>query len=256
MTPSLIADFLTNGYVVIPNFYSPARLATLTSKLGRLLSSRVGPPFLAPSDLDVLPSDGPPDLARKRAAARRLASLSSTNGSGGVLDVHHSAALDELRTDPALFLVFRNIWHYSYAVKAEGFDHPFTSVFGGGEGGGGGVPGGEESAEDELDCDFSQAYAVVDRIGWRVPCILGSAPPPPPRASPWTRAPALSPAPAPSRRCSVRSRHTSTAVPSDSSRASPPPSRRSRPSGLPSPPERLTPLPQTGSGGQCSASLA
>ena len=159
---------------MIPDFYSPSQVSSLTASLSHTLSRRV--PGLDPSDLEVLPSDDAASLSRKRSSALSLASLSSTGGSGGVLDVHHSSALDNVRTDEELFLVFRNLWHYSYGERAEGFEHPFRQRGGSGDDGGGGD-------DDENFVDFSEGYAVSDRIGWRVPESLGSSSSPPPPSS-------------------------------------------------------------------------
>eukprot|EP00562_Extubocellulus_spinifer_P004897 CAMPEP_0178535502 /NCGR_PEP_ID=MMETSP0696-20121128/35577_1 /TAXON_ID=265572 /ORGANISM="Extubocellulus spinifer, Strain CCMP396" /LENGTH=397 /DNA_ID=CAMNT_0020167641 /DNA_START=73 /DNA_END=1266 /DNA_ORIENTATION=- len=89
------------------------------------------------------------------ATGHQLASLSSTNGSGGVLDLFYMGWKLDIALNERLFDMTKQLWRESYCHSGEEFDelseadqykwHPFGAF------------------------DVDKGYAYIDRIGYRLP---------------------------------------------------------------------------------------
>ena len=92
------------------------------------------------------------------ASAMAFSKLSSTNGSGGVLDVFYEEWKFEVSTNPKLYAITRQLWEAGYCHKGETKDqlpqieqhrwHPFGP----------------------FDC--RRGYSYIDRVGYRLPSEL------------------------------------------------------------------------------------
>jgi hypothetical protein len=89
------------------------------------------------------------------ASARSFSKLSSTNGSGGVLDLFYEAWKMEIATNPKLFSITQQLWSAGYCHNGESREslsqeetfqwHPFGP----------------------FNC--TKGYAYIDRVGYRLP---------------------------------------------------------------------------------------
>jgi hypothetical protein len=103
------------------------------------------------ASLGVITSDGCWDEASGKALSR----LSSTNGSGGVLDIFYPDWKMDLATHPRFFAITRQLWNASFCHQGEAKEdisvdnqfkwHPYGKF------------------------DTSKGYAYIDRIGYRIP---------------------------------------------------------------------------------------
>jgi hypothetical protein len=91
-------------------------------------------------------------------SARAFSKLSSTNGSGGVLDLFYEEWKFEISTNSKLFAMTRQLWAAAYCHDGE------TK---------------HQLAQDELyrwhpfgSFDCSRGYAYIDRVGYRLPSDL------------------------------------------------------------------------------------
>ena len=92
------------------------------------------------------------------ASARAFSKLSSTNGSGGVLDVFYEDWKFEVSTNPKLYAITRQLWKAGHCHEGEAKDqlshaeqyrwHPFGP----------------------FDC--RKGYSYIDRVGYRLPSEL------------------------------------------------------------------------------------
>jgi len=142
LTPSQIETYLRDGVLVLPNVLSPKQLDDARIGLHNNLLHQHG---VDPDDL--------------RRTGHNLQKLSSTNGSGGVLDIFYPQFKMDVGTNEKIFEVTSQLWETAYCHKGETEDemidtndyfmyHPFGS----------------------FDCD--RGYMYIDRIGYRLPTKL------------------------------------------------------------------------------------
>jgi hypothetical protein len=87
------------------------------------------------------------DNLESTGAGLRL--LSSTNGSGGVLDIFYESFKLKLAEHPKIFSIITQLWDNTFSSgKLRDFEHPFG----------------------QLNC--KQGFAYIDRVGFRVPSRL------------------------------------------------------------------------------------
>ena len=136
---STIESFLLKGMCVVP-LLSPGECANLLSEINEIITHRT----------HFVPHCGPPcTLSHLHDLNRSICSrLSSTNGAGGVMDVHYDPALDKIRTDQRIFSIISKLWQSSYGQSREGFELP---------------------PEVRKAFEFDKGYCTCDRICYRVP---------------------------------------------------------------------------------------
>ena len=96
----------------------------------------------------------------EEASIRAFAALSSTGGSGGVLDIFYDEWKMKLACDPSLFAITTQLWKAAYCHAGEAQEslskddqhrwHPFGAI------------------------DPSKGYVYIDRIGYRLPTELST----------------------------------------------------------------------------------
>jgi Protein of unknown function (DUF1479) len=127
-----VATFRRDGVLVVPHILSPDELTAahrgLSASLWRL--ARV-------------------DTANLAGTGHGLTRLSSTNGSGGVLDVFYEEWTCRIATHPRLWQVTTELWRALYS-----HDH--------------------QHQHHNVDVDFQQGYCYLDRIGYRLPTALAT----------------------------------------------------------------------------------
>jgi len=120
-------EFRQNGVVVIPSVISEKKVNQTLIDLDKYLS------FVGVDSSDL------------QNTGNNLTKLSSTNGSGGVLDVYYEPWKLSLNEDEQVVCTLQDLWHYTYASGTqENFTHPFGAF------------------------DASKGYMYVDRICYRV----------------------------------------------------------------------------------------
>lgn len=131
LTKEQLDTFATDGVLVVENILTPTELDSAKEGLYEVLNSH---------------GVNPHDLTN---TGRNLMNLSSTNGSGGVLDVFYTPFQLKIACHERLFQVTKELWKMEYAVddKGEGSTrvHPF----------------GEFNVEE--------GFVYLDRIGYRIP---------------------------------------------------------------------------------------
>jgi ectoine hydroxylase-related dioxygenase (phytanoyl-CoA dioxygenase family) len=135
-----IETFLESGYLVVENVLTSLELEAATLGLRRTLL-RHGV-----------------DTENLRATGHHLKELSSTNGSGGVLDLFYDEWKLDVSTHPKLFSLTTQLWKAAYCHHGEARDevsdcdtckwHPYGAF------------------------DPSIGYSFIDRIGFRIPTQL------------------------------------------------------------------------------------
>ena len=127
-----VQQFLRDGVLVVPGILTPEEVAATREGLHTFLRTRHG---VEVEDLD--------------RTASSLRDLSSTNGSGGVLNIYYPPWKLRLVQHEKIFRVLSELWAASYATA----DHPdFTHPYGA--------------------FDPSQGFAYIDRVGFRVPSTV------------------------------------------------------------------------------------
>ena len=142
LTPEQVEEFKRSGLLVLPHL-SQDELSDAHSGLYQTLQKY---------GVDSSSSDS------LRATGHNLASLSSTNGSGGVLDLFYPDWKMNIALDDRLFAITRQLWRECYCYNGEDKNdlpddeqykwHPFG----------------------EFNPDVG--YAYIDRIGYRLPTKL------------------------------------------------------------------------------------
>lgn len=137
-----IQQFLQDGVLVADGLLSQGEVSHALNGLDDTLKNR-GVRSFAPMDRD---------------SAMAFSRLSSTNGSGGVLDIFYEIWKMEIALNPKLFSVTRQLWAAAYCHNGETKNdispeeayrwHPF-GIF-----------------------DCTKGYAYIDRIGYRLPTKL------------------------------------------------------------------------------------
>ena len=144
--PSPLSDeevqtFIREGVVVIRGALSPEEVTNAREGLHAHLRGAVG--------LDVTDLDG---------TASGLRALSSTNGSGGVLDVWYPPFKLELMQHPLLFAMMSQLWAATFAAYRAEEE---------GEGGTSSADGLYRHRHGPFDA--RRGFAYIDRVGFRVP---------------------------------------------------------------------------------------
>ncbi len=144
LDPSQIEAYLQDGVLVVENVLSRDELEQARNGLMESLRKRGVESFDANDD----------------ESAMAFQKLSSTNGSGGVLDIFHDGwKLHVVATHPKLFAITQELWKAGHGLGGQ----PKDSI-----------------AEDEQyqwhpygDVDFeNKGYCYIDRIGYRLPTEL------------------------------------------------------------------------------------
>jgi hypothetical protein len=135
-----IQEYLDFGILVVPNILTPQEVSNALQGLSETLLQY----GIDANDLE--------------ATGHNLASLSSTNGSGGVLDIFYEDWTMYIASHPKLFQVTTELWEKAYChdgQKKEGlaeYDifkwHPYGSF------------------------NFNRGFMYLDRIGYRLPTAL------------------------------------------------------------------------------------
>ena len=149
-----VKQFLQEGYLVIEDVLSDDELKIATEGFRKTLWEMAGV-----------------DIHNLEGTGKHLSQLSSTNGSGGVLDIFYPAWKLQLQTNPKLFSIISQLWYAMYCRSStyhlsnnnkeeEEEDnlsyrcHPFLS----------------EEMNDEFCC--TTGYVHIDRVGYRLPTKL------------------------------------------------------------------------------------
>jgi Uncharacterized protein family UPF0029/Protein of unknown function (DUF1479) len=142
-----IEEYLTNGVLVVDNLLTPSELERAKDGFRQSLQSRGVYGFSEDDEGSALAFDR----------------LSSTNGSGGVLDIFYDDwKMHGVATHPKLFSITKQLWKASYSHGGTDKDslpadrryqwHPY----------------GE-------DVDYNKGYVYIDRVGYRLPTALSQA---------------------------------------------------------------------------------
>lgn len=139
LSEAQIKQFLDDGVLVVDNLLSAERVSHFREALHETLR-RHGVESFSMND---------------EASAQAFAKLSSTNGSGGVLDLFYEKWKMEIATDPTLFAMTQELWCAAFCWKGELKEslspdeqfrwHPFGAF------------------------DYNKGYIYIDRIGFRLP---------------------------------------------------------------------------------------
>jgi len=135
-----IQTFIEDGVLVVDNFLSEEQLKAAKEGLSQTLAQHG-------VETDDLPATG-----------QALTNLSSTNGSGGVLDLFYDDWKMKIATDARLFHITTQLWKKAYCHDGETKDqltdnctfkwHPYGAF------------------------NIEQGYSYIDRIGFRIPTVL------------------------------------------------------------------------------------
>lgn len=130
MDEILIEEFQREGVAVITNVLSEEEVAIMRSEYHKTLSEDYG------VDADNL-----------EATKHNLEKLSSTKGSGGILDLFYHDWKLRLNEDERVVSIMQQLWYATYANSDQrsAFNHPYG------------------------DFDSSQAYMYIDRVCFRLP---------------------------------------------------------------------------------------
>jgi hypothetical protein len=133
-----IKTFLTGGVLVVDNVLTEEELKRSVQGVSETLSRR----GVATDDFN-------------EVSGRALGNLSSTNGSGGVLDIFYEDWKIDISSNPRLFSITKQLWKAAYCHMGEAKEdlddsdrfqwHPYGA----------------------FDCD--KGYMYIDRIGYRLP---------------------------------------------------------------------------------------
>jgi hypothetical protein len=140
LTQEQIDQFLDQGVLVVDNILSQSELNEANEGLSRTL---------AEFGIDANDLNG---------TGHALQSLSSTNGSGGVLDLFYPEWKIQVASSPRLFWATCELWKAAYCHNGETRDELNDShVF-------------KWHPYGPFDCD--RGYMYIDRIGYRIPTAL------------------------------------------------------------------------------------
>lgn len=140
-----VQQFLDDGVLVVDNVLSPEQVSLALEGLCDTFK-RLGVETFSVEDED---------------SARAFSQLSSTNGSGGVLDIFYESWKMEIATSPKLLAMTQQLWAAAYCHDGEARDslsaeklykwHPFGAF------------------------DWQKGFVYIDRIGYRLPSELSLA---------------------------------------------------------------------------------
>jgi hypothetical protein len=149
LSPSQIDEYLENGILVVDNVFSESEVNQAKKGCLASLHARGVHSFDVEDD----------------ASARAFDKLSSTNGSGGVLDIFYDDwKLHGVATHAKLFSMTTQLWKAAYNrgshqdnKESISKEHRFQwHPYGG-------------------DIDFSKGYVYIDRLGYRLPSTLSQS---------------------------------------------------------------------------------
>ena len=142
LSEAQVEEFLLHGVLVVDNVLSGEELRAAREGLSRTMT-RHGI-----------------DVGRLDETGRALANLSSTNGSGGVLDVFYDPWKVAVATNPKLYRMTTQLWEAAYCHRGESQEE---------------LDGSGEAFKWQPYGAFEprKGYAYIDRIGFRVPTKLG-----------------------------------------------------------------------------------
>jgi len=142
LTTEQISTFLKDGVLVVPNVLTPEEVANARIGLHSHLLEKAGVDVTSYSSLE-----------RTSAGLRNL---SSTNGSGGVLDIFYAPFKLQLAEHPAIFRVVSQLWRATFAQASSGHSQPYLWS----------TPYGS--------FDPDRGFAYIDRVGFRVPSSIAA----------------------------------------------------------------------------------
>jgi hypothetical protein len=129
VTPDVVATFLRDGVVVIPQVLTSERIHHTRQEFHNTLRALYG------VDYDNLPD-----------TCQRIKALSSTNGAGGILDLFYFDWKLKLNEDELIVAIMRSLWAATYASgDVKHFEHPFGAF------------------------NPNEAYMYIDRCCFRLP---------------------------------------------------------------------------------------
>lgn len=138
LTKEQIDTYLRDGILVVDNILTPQQLATAKDGLHQtLLQHKV--------DSTNLPN-----------TAQHLQNLSSTNGSGGVLDIFYPRFKMDIATNERLFQATQQLWAAAYAHDGESEEELIST-------------GRHEAFHPFGEFDVEKGYVYIDRLGYRIP---------------------------------------------------------------------------------------
>ena len=138
-----IQTFLKDGVLVVDNMLTPTEVQRGLQGLSETLAR-----------------NGCIDTSHLSTTGHGLQKLSSTNGSGGVLDLFYDDWKCEIATNPRLFRATTQLWEAAYCHKGEAIE--------------------ELSEEDAFrwhpygPFDCRKGFCYIDRIGYRLPTELAT----------------------------------------------------------------------------------
>ena len=148
-----IETFRRDGILVVPNVLTRHQVEDALKGLNKTLNR-----------LGVYPQEPNNDEMSNNAyqldvdSARALSKLSSTNGSGGVLDIFYEDWKLEIGSNPRLFQITQELWKAAYCHNGETKERlPETERF-------------RWHPFGAFDCN--RGYMYIDRIGYRLPTKL------------------------------------------------------------------------------------
>mmetsp|Transcript_2367 Transcript_2367/g.3428 ORF Transcript_2367/g.3428 Transcript_2367/m.3428 type:complete len:488 (+) Transcript_2367:99-1562(+) len=165
LSPDQVSTYLNEGILVVPNILTPLQLER--TKIGftnTLKYHKIDPNHL-------------------KETGCNLRSLSSTNGSGGVLDIFYPQwKMLNIVTNKCLFDVTRQLWEASLCHNGESEGEMMTINYHKQQTEGKPDANDAEDEEEEEDSyhkwhpfgpfDCRRGYACIDRIGYRLPTTL------------------------------------------------------------------------------------
>lgn len=101
------------------------------------------------------------DPENLKGTAQNLLKLSSTNGSGGVLDIFYQDFQLEIGSNEKLFRATQQLWRASLAYDEKSQNREYLSSI-----------GKEEMYHQFGAFDPSKGYMYIDRLGYRIPTAL------------------------------------------------------------------------------------
>eukprot|EP00617_Octactis_speculum_P025009 CAMPEP_0185745074 /NCGR_PEP_ID=MMETSP1174-20130828/3371_1 /TAXON_ID=35687 /ORGANISM="Dictyocha speculum, Strain CCMP1381" /LENGTH=344 /DNA_ID=CAMNT_0028418871 /DNA_START=26 /DNA_END=1060 /DNA_ORIENTATION=- len=135
LSDSQISTFCEDGVLVVPNVLSDVEVLAAREGLHEHLLTTCGV-----------------DLNDLESTADGLRRLSSTNGSGGVLDIFYENWKMKIVEHPHIFRIFTQLWTATYGTEGDSFPCP---------------------TEEPIPTD--RAFAYLDRVCFRVPNSISDA---------------------------------------------------------------------------------
>jgi hypothetical protein len=144
LSPEQVEKFLQDGVLVVENVLTQDQVDQSLQGLYQTLS-RHG--VQCPKEVD------------DEESARAFAKLSSTNGSGGVLDIFYEDWKMDIATNPKLFCMTNQLWKAAYCHDGEENKESCEHQF-------------QWHPHGAFDCE--KGYLYIDRIGYRLPTKIAN----------------------------------------------------------------------------------